>query len=80
MNPRSCLWLVDVYNSQIPEQTKHQIIIPHNDPVIEKLILHVHVKASHDGTETTLAVLRQRFWLTQGRRESKESLEKMSNL
>ena len=67
---------MDVYNSQIPEQTKHQIIIPHNDPVIEKLILHVRVKASHAGTETTLAVLRQRFWLTQGRREVKRVLRK----
>ena len=33
--------------AQIPEEEKHQIIIPHNDPVIEKLIMHVHVKASH---------------------------------
>ena len=62
--------------AQIPEETKHQIIIPHNDPVIEKLILHVHVKASHAGPETTLAVLRQRFWLTQGRREVKRVLKK----
>ena len=57
--------------AQIPEEEKHQIIIPHNDPVIEKLIMHVHFKASHAGPETTLAVLRQRFWLTQGRREVK---------
>ena len=46
--------------AQIPEEEKHQIIIPHNDPVIEKLIMH-HVKASHAGPETTLTVLRQRF-------------------
>ena len=62
--------------AKIPEETKHQIIIPHNDPVIEKLILHVHVKASHAGPETTLAVLRQRFWLTQRRREVKRVLRK----
>ncbi|XP_015772515.1 PREDICTED: uncharacterized protein LOC107350789 [Acropora digitifera] len=62
--------------AQIPEEEKHQIIIPHNDPVIEKLIMHVHVKASHAGPETTLAVLRQRFWLTQGRREVKRVLRK----
>lgn len=36
----------------------------------------MHVKASHAGPETTLAVLRQRFWLTQGRREVKRVLRK----
>ena len=40
------------------------------------MILHVHVKASHAGPETTLAVLRQRFWLTQGRRQVKRVLRK----
>ena len=62
--------------AQISEEAKHQIIIPHNDPVVEKLILHVHVKASHTGPEMTLAVLRQRFWLTQGRRQVKRVLRK----
>ena len=55
--------------AQIPEEAKHQIIIPHDDPVIEKLIMHLHVKACYAGPETTLGFLRQRFWLTQGRRE-----------
>ena len=62
--------------AQIPEEQKHQIIIPHKDPVIEKLIMHVHVKASHPGPETTLAILGQQFWLTQGRREVKRVLRK----
>ena len=56
--------------AQIPDET----MIPHNDPVIEKLILHVHVKASHAGPETTLAIFR--FWLTQGRQEVKRVLRK----
>lgn len=53
--------------AQIPEEAKHQIIIPHNDPVIEKVIKHLHVKA-----ETTLVI--QRSWLTQGQREVKRVL------
>ena len=61
-------------SAQIPEEANHQIIIPHNDPVIEKLIMHLHVKACHAGPETTLAILRQRFWLKQGRREVKRVL------
>ena len=48
--------------SQIPKEAKHQIVIPHNDPVIEKLILYVHVKVSYAGSETTLPLSRQRFW------------------
>ena len=62
--------------AQITEHAKHQIIIPHNDPAIEKLILNVHVKASHAGPETTLAILRQRFWLPRGRRDVKRVLKK----
>jgi len=62
--------------AQIPEDAKHQIIIPYNDPVIEKLILSVHEKGSHAGPETTLAILRQRFWLPRGRREVKRVLKK----
>ena len=52
---------------QIPEKANHQIIVPYGNPVIEKLIIHVHVKACHAGPETNLAILRQRFWLTQKR-------------
>ena len=61
--------------AQIPEDAKHQIIIPYNDPVIEKMMLNVHVRASHAGPETTLAILRQRFWLPRGRREVKRVLK-----
>ena len=62
--------------ARIPEEAKHQIIIPHNDPVIEKLIMHLCVKACHVGLQTTLAILRQQFWLTQGRREVNGVLRK----
>jgi len=62
--------------AQIPEEAEHQIIIPHDDPVIEKLIMHLRVKACYRGPETTLAVLRERFWLTQGQREVKRVLRK----
>ena len=62
--------------AQIPEKAKHQVIIPHNDPVIEKLIIHFHFKACHMGPKTTLAILRDRFWLTQRRQEVKRVLGK----
>ena len=62
--------------TQIPEEAKHQVIIPHNDPVIEKLIIHFYFKACHMGPKTTLAILCDRFWLTQGRQEVKRVLGK----
>ena len=62
--------------AQITGEEKNQIIIPYKDPVNKKLIMHIHVKASHVGPETTHAVLRKRFWRTQGRREVKQILRK----
>ena len=62
--------------ADIPYDAKHQIIIPKKDILIEKLILHLHTKAFHSGPETTLAILRQRFWIIGGRREVKRVLSK----
>ncbi|XP_028408802.1 uncharacterized protein LOC114531378 [Dendronephthya gigantea] len=62
--------------ADIPYEAKHQIIIPKKDKLVEKLILHLHIKASHPGPETTLAILRQRFWIIGGRREVKRILKK----
>ena len=62
--------------AQIQEEAKHQIIILHDDLVIEKLIMHLHVKPCHAGPKTTLAFLCQCFWLTQGQHEVKRVLRK----
>ena len=53
--------------AQLVNETKHQVIIPHHDELVEKLILHLHSEACHAGPETTLAILRQQFWLVGGR-------------
>ncbi|KAK3740123.1 hypothetical protein QZH41_001270 [Actinostola sp. cb2023] len=60
----------------IPEEAKHQVILPHKNTLTEKLVLHVHCKANHAGPETTLGIIRQRFWPIQGRREVKRILRK----
>ena len=39
--------------ADIPYESKHQIIIPKKDRLVEKLILHLHTEASHPGPETT---------------------------
>ena len=54
--------------ADIPEETKHQVIFPHGHPEVAKMILDVHKQMLHGGPETVLTTLRQRIWLTQGRR------------
>ena len=60
----------------IPEEAKHQVILPQKNTLTEKLVLHIHCKANHAGPETTLGIIRQRFWPLQGRREVKRILRK----
>ena len=62
--------------ADIPYEAKHQIILQKKDRLVEKLILHLHSKASHAGPETTLAIIRQRYWIIGGRREVKRILSK----
>ena len=55
--------------SELPEETKHQIILPAKHPVVDKIIAHTHeIQALHAGPETTLAILREKFWILRGRR------------
>ena len=62
--------------AQISEDSKHQIILPHGEQLVAKIILNTHTENAHAGPETTLAILRERYWVTQGRRETKRVLLK----
>ena len=63
-------------NSEFPEETKHQVILPHCHPVIEKIIQATHAYSMHIGPERTLAILREKIWVTQGRRYIKRVVRK----
>ena len=54
-------------HSDLPEGTKHPIILPHGHAVVEKIIQSVHKELLHAGPE---------IWLTKGRREVKRVLGK----
>ena len=58
------------------EESKHQIIFPHGHPAVARMVRHVHRQLLHAGPETLLSVIRQRVWLTQGRREVKRIIRK----
>ena len=62
--------------SELPEETKHQLILPHGHLVVEKIIQDIHEKSMHAGPETTLTILRNKIWLTQGRRDVKRVIRK----
>ena len=63
-------------HSDLPEGTKHAIILPHGHAVVEKIIQSVHKELLHAGPESTLSVLRQEIWLTKRFREIKRVLGK----
>ena len=62
--------------SNLPEVTKHLMILPHGHPVVEKIIQSVHNELLHAGPGNTLSALRQNIWQTHGRREVKRVLMK----
>ncbi|XP_062557867.1 uncharacterized protein LOC134222720 [Armigeres subalbatus] len=49
--------------SKLPFASKHQLIIPDNDPVIKKMISALHVEHLHVGQTGLISVIRQRYWL-----------------
>uniref|UniRef100_A0A5S6QMP9 Integrase catalytic domain-containing protein n=1 Tax=Trichuris muris TaxID=70415 RepID=A0A5S6QMP9_TRIMR len=53
--------------SNLCMDSRHQIILPHESPFVHLLIRSCHERQLHAGTETTLSVLRQRFWILKGR-------------
>ena len=65
-----------LHHSDLPEEVKHQVILPHGHPIVEMTILQVHRDSAYIGPLTTLAILRQTIWLTQGHREVKRVTKK----
>jgi hypothetical protein len=55
----------------LPDETKHQIILPSNNEYVRRYIMAVHIKWVCAGAEETLHHLRTKFWLLGGRREVK---------
>lgn len=52
----------------------YQIILPAKHTVVDKIITYSHeALASHAGPETTLAILREKFWVLRGRRAVKRA-------
>ncbi|XP_064653104.1 uncharacterized protein LOC135503459 [Lineus longissimus] len=63
-------------NSELKEETKHQVILPHNHPIVDKIVMDMHEECMHAGSETVVTNLRSKIWVTQVRRDVKRILNK----
>ena len=51
----------------IPFEAKHQVILPPSHPISKLVVQDLHEKHLHVGREHTLALVRQQFWIPQGK-------------
>ncbi|XP_043279324.1 uncharacterized protein [Venturia canescens] len=58
-------------HANMPYSGKHPIILPPHSRFTELLTEATHRRMLHGGTQLTLAAIRQRFWIPQGRRVTK---------
>ncbi|XP_038071855.1 uncharacterized protein LOC119740577 [Patiria miniata] len=49
--------------AQLPEEAKHQIILPQRCHVTDLIMQHTHQKIHHQGRNHVLAELRRRYWI-----------------
>ncbi|XP_015189746.1 PREDICTED: uncharacterized protein LOC107073566, partial [Polistes dominula] len=53
--------------SELMYKAKHSAILPRNSRFSELVIAHAHKKTMHEGTQSTLAFIRQLYWIIGGR-------------
>lgn len=63
--------------SEIQEGTKQPLLLPKDDYYTQLIIDHVHRSCLHAGVAQTLAQVRQKYWIPQGRSAVKRILKKM---
>lgn len=49
-------------NSDLNNDVRHPILLPHNHELTRRLILYEHVRNLHAGAQSTMTAVRQRFW------------------
>ncbi|XP_028411636.1 uncharacterized protein LOC114534738 [Dendronephthya gigantea] len=60
----------------INDNAKHPIILPKDHHVIGLLVNHYHHIAGHSGVEHTLSLIRERYWIVDGRSAVKKVIGK----
>ena len=65
-----------IQHSNIPDQQKHQTILPAADHVTSLVVTHFHKKYHHCGHDQTLASIREEFWIINGKSVVRRILDK----
>ena len=63
-------------DSSLPYDGKYPIIVPKDSYLSELIILKEHIGCNHLGTNTTLASIRQRFWIPNARSKVRPLIHK----
>ena len=61
-------------NAELPEQSKHQMIMPKSHHVVTLIVRSLHEELGHSGKEHVLAEIRQKYWIISARRAVKSVL------
>ena len=64
------LWHVRtrITNKTDVESFKSPILLPKDDPIVHQLVEYVHRTNCHVGTQITLGIIRERYWIPSGRK------------
>nr|XP_023014014.1 uncharacterized protein LOC111503828 [Leptinotarsa decemlineata] len=62
--------------SELPEKTRHPILLPSSHHVTDILIREEHQRLEHAGTQATLYSLRQTYWIVNGRNTVRKVLHR----
>ncbi|XP_011859366.1 PREDICTED: uncharacterized protein LOC105556862, partial [Vollenhovia emeryi] len=63
-------------NSKLTLTQKHPILIPNRHSLIESLIRETHERHHHSGVQTTLYILRQKYWVINGREQVRKIIRR----
>ncbi|CAL1288082.1 unnamed protein product, partial [Larinioides sclopetarius] len=62
--------------SELQESQKHQKLLPKSHHFTQLLINYYHVKSLHSGTQTTLYLIRQQYWIPSGQDKVRRIINK----
>ncbi|KAJ8916388.1 hypothetical protein NQ315_014598 [Exocentrus adspersus] len=65
-----------VSNRQDEESFRFPVVLPAKYPMVSRLIFEVHEKSCHVGIQGLLSLLREKYWILDGRRAVKDVISK----
>ena len=63
-------------NSLLPFEVKHPMILPKKHPFVDLLLRYEHFRNNHIGPNGLIAIIRQRFWILNGKTVAKSAYRK----